>query len=96
MFGGALLGAGLVMRAQVALAHHSREEVQSVFFLWRGIGQLTFVFQDNTTKMALWMNEIPDEVLAESDRAAWALVIVGAVIALTAAFFRSKTPTTKR
>lgn len=90
VFGGILLGAGLVLHAQVALAYHSREEVQSVFFLWRGIGQLTFIFQDDTTKMALWLNEVPDQLLVESDRGAWVLVILGSVIAVTAAFLRSR------
>ncbi len=91
VLGGALLGAGLVLHAQVALAHHSREQVQSVFFLWRGIGQLTFVFQDDTTKMALWLNEVPDEVLVESDRGAWTLVVIGVVLAVTAFFIHPKT-----
>ena len=90
VFGGALLGAGAVLHGQVALTHHSREEVQSVFFLWRGLGQLTFIWQDDETKMALWMNEIPEQLLQESDRAAWTLVVLGGVIAFVATCMQSR------
>ena len=84
LLGGTLLGGGLVLHAQVALARHAREEVQRTFFLWRGIGQLTFIFQDDRTKLALWMNEVPPNVLRESDRGAWTLIVLGGVLALAA------------
>ena len=90
VFGGILLGAGLVLHAQVALAHHSREEVQNVFFLWRGIGRMTFIWQDDTTKMALAFNEIPESMLTESDRFAWTLAILGGLIALSSAFIHPR------
>ena len=90
LLGGTLLGAGLVLHAQVALAHQSRDEVQGVFFLWRGLGQLTVIFQDDTTKMALWLNEVPEALLVESDRAAWTLVVIGAFFAITAVFLQRR------
>ena len=42
--GGALLGAGLVLHGQVALARYMRQEVDNTFFLWRAIGHATFAF----------------------------------------------------
>lgn len=96
LIGGVLLGAGAVLHAQVALAQHSREEVQSVFFLWRGFGQLTFIFQDDETKMALWLNELPAEMLLESQRAAWTLVLVGVVVASFGTFVRPRLRTKGR
>ncbi len=82
LLGGILIGGGLVLHAQVAVWHHIRDEVDNTFFLWRGVGKLTFLFQDETTKAALALHEIPSDVLREADRAAWVLVIVGAVVAL--------------
>lgn len=82
LLGGILIGGGLVLHAQVAVWHHMREEVDNTFFLWRGVGKLTFMFQDETTKAALTLHEIPPEVLKEADRAAWVLAVVGAVVAL--------------
>jgi hypothetical protein len=88
ILGGILIGGGLVLHGQIAFAKSCRSEVGSVFFLWRGVGQVTFIFQDDRTKLALWLNEIPEQVLVESDRAAWTLVVLGSVLAVTSTFFR--------
>jgi len=83
LIGGVLLGSGLVLHGHVALARYMREEVDNTFFLWRALGDATFVFQGGETRMALAMAEVPPEALTQSDRAAWVLVIVGALIAVT-------------
>ncbi|HEB52611.1 MAG TPA: hypothetical protein ENI87_05065 [bacterium] len=83
MIGGLVLGAGLVLHGQVALARYMRNEVENTFFLWRALGHATFAFQGGETRIALAMAEVPKEALKESDRAAWTLVIVGGLLALT-------------
>lgn len=88
VLGGTVLGAGLVLHGQVAMARYMREEVDNTFFLWRAIGHATFVFQGGETQMALAMSTVPEAALVESDRAAWVLVVVGALIALTAPLLR--------
>lgn len=88
LIGGVLLGAGLVLHGQVALAHVMRQEVDNTFFLWRALGHATFAFQGGETRMALAMSEVPAEALQESDRAAWVLVIVGLLIAATGPMLR--------
>ena len=82
LLGGIFLGAGRFLHGQVAVAFFMREAAQDTFFLWRWVGQITFIFQDETTKAALWMNEIPEEVIRESSRAAWFLVVAGGAMAL--------------
>lgn len=96
LLGGVLLGAGLVLHGQVAFAQHLRAEVQGTFFLWRAVGQVTFVFQDDMTKAALSLNELPERVLVESDRAAWTLVAIGGIVALIGAMLRRRSPAKKR
>jgi hypothetical protein len=88
VLGGALVGGGLVLHGQVAMARYMREEVESTFFLWRAIGHATFVFQGGETQLALAMSAVPPAALVESDRAAWVLVIVGFLIACTAPLLR--------
>lgn len=88
VLGGAILGGGLVLHGQVAMARFMRDEVEGTFFLWRAIGRATFVFQGGETQMALAMSNVPEAALVESDRAAWVLVIVGALIALTGPLLR--------
>jgi hypothetical protein len=90
VLGGIFLGGGLVLHGQVALARHMRDEVAETFFLWRALGRMTFVFQDDTTQLALWLDEIPDRVLRESDRGAWALIVFGASLALMAPLCRKR------
>jgi hypothetical protein len=83
VLGGVILGAGLVLHGQVAMARYMRNEVEHTFFLWRAIGEATFSFQGEETRMALAMAEVPEAALKESDRAGWVLVVVGSLIALT-------------
>lgn len=80
--GGVLLGAGVVLHGQVALARFMREEVDNTFFLWRWIGKATFSFQGGETRLALAMAEVPPEALATSDKAAWTLVLLGSAVAV--------------
>ncbi|MFT4842121.1 MAG: hypothetical protein ACI8UD_000408 [Planctomycetota bacterium] len=86
--GGVLLGSGLVLHGHVALARYMREEVDNTFFLWRAMGEATFAFQGGETRMALAMSEVPKEALVASDRAAWVLVIVGGLVAVTGPMLR--------
>lgn len=88
VLGGVLIGGGLVLHGQVAVALYMREEVDSLFFLWRGIGKLTFMFQDEVTQAALTVSEVPKQVLVEADRLAWVLVVIGTVCVVTAPFVR--------
>ena len=92
VLGGLLIGAGLTLHGQVALARHMREEVEGTFFLWRAIGEATFYFQGGETRMALAMAEVPAEALAHSDRAAWILLVAGALVAMTAPLLRRGAP----
>ena len=60
LLGGLLLGCGMTLHGQVALARYMREEVAHTFVLWRAIGQATFYFQGGETRMALAMTEVPE------------------------------------
>ncbi len=88
LVGGVLLGAGLVLHGQIACARYAKQEVDSVFVLWRAIGQLTFFYQDDVTQAALWLEEIPDGVLRESDRAAWTMAVLGTAVAASSLFMK--------
>jgi hypothetical protein len=82
LVGGTLIGAGLVLHGQVALAHYMREEVSRAFFLWRAVGEATIFLQGGDVRFAYALREVPAQVLRESDQAAWTLVAVGALLAL--------------
>jgi hypothetical protein len=84
VIGGVLIGAGLVLHGQVALAHHMRDEVAHTFFLWRAVGEATIFLQGGDVRFAFALREVPPEVLRESDLAAWTLVAVGALLAIAA------------
>ena len=86
--GGVLFGSGLVLHGQVALARYMREEVDNTFFLWRMMGDATFAFQGGKTRMALAMSEVPGEALVHSDRAAWVLVVVSGLVAMSGPMLR--------
>lgn len=88
LLGGALLGAGLVLHGQVAVARVMRHQVQNTFFLWRAIGEATFALQGDDVRIALWLNEVPESAIRESDRAAWMLVIVGSLVGVTGPLLR--------
>lgn len=96
VLGGVILGAGLVLHGQVAMARYMRSEVRGTFFLWRAIGEATFAFQGEETRMALAMAEVPEQALKESDRAGWVLLVVGSLIALTGPLLRRGSPTPTR
>jgi hypothetical protein len=87
--GGVLIGMGLLLHAEVWSMHYLREEVRGTFVLWRALGQLTFVFQDDATKAALWAHECPGEVLDESEHAATAMLVLGAVCAIGSVLLRA-------
>ena len=87
--GGVLIGMGLLLHGQVWSMHSLREEVRGTFFLWRALGQLTFVFQDDLTTAALWAHECPAEVLDESERAATAMLVLGALCAVGSTLLRA-------
>jgi hypothetical protein len=84
LLGGVLIGAGLVLHGQIAFARYARQEVANTFVLWRGIGRLTFAFQDPTRRIALVLDEVPEDVVRECDRGAWVLVVLGSALALAA------------
>ena len=88
LVGGVLLGMGLVLHGQLAFFRYMHEQVESTFILWRGIGKLTFFFQDNLTKAALEIHEIPKELVDEADRAAWTLVVIGVALVVVAFLIR--------
>ena len=88
LLGGVLLGMGLVLHGQVAAVLYMRAEVEGTFFLWRWIGELTFAFQDTTTKVALTAHDFRVSLIREADRGAWTLVAIGVILAATAFLVR--------
>ena len=92
LLGGLLLGAGLVLHGQVALARHMKHQVESTGWVWRALGEATFAFQSDDRRMAMAMQEVPEAALKESDRAAWVVVIVGSLVALTGPLLRRGRP----
>lgn len=92
LLGGALFGAGLVLQAQVALAHYARAEVDNTFFLWRELGRATFAFQSRDSRLALAMAELPEDVLVQFDL--WSKVLggFGLLITLVAPWIRTVKP----
>lgn len=96
LLGGVLLGVGLCLHGQLAVAEHLRDQAQSTFFLWRGIGQLTFIFQDEVTQAALWMHDVPETVMRESDRAAWTLVVIGLLMSTMAPLLHARAKRRRR
>ncbi|MBK8980395.1 MAG: hypothetical protein IPM29_31220 [Planctomycetes bacterium] len=92
LMAGGLLGCGLLMMGQVHSLHYLRQEVRDTFFLWRGIGKITFAWQDDMTKAALWADDIPESVLREWEHGAWAFLALGALAALVAATMRRPKP----
>lgn len=96
LLGGVLLGAGLVVHGQVAVAEHMRAQVRETFFLWRGVGRISFVFQDDQTKMALWLHELDPKVLDHSRRAASVLLTLGLLLALAAPWMTCERPARRR
>jgi len=96
LVGGMLIGVGMTLHGQVALARYMREEVDKTFVLWRAIGDATFYFQGGETRMALAMKEVPEEALRESNRAAWVICMVGGLFALCGPLIRKSKTAAKR
>lgn len=90
LIGGVLLGAGIVLHGQVHLARHLQCQVEETFFLWRAVGRATIFLQGDDVRLALAMSEVSPQTLQESDRAAWTLVVVGALLALTGPLLHGK------
>jgi len=88
LLGGLIIGVGMTLHGQVALARYMREEVDRTFVLWRAIGEATFYFQGGETRMALAMKEVPEQALRDSNRAAWVLVFIGGLFALCGPLIR--------
>lgn len=82
LLGGVLLGAGLFLHGQVAVARDIRQQVDDTFFLWRQIGTATFFIQSSDHRIGLTLAEVPEEVLAMSNRTAWILVCFGLAMAV--------------
>lgn len=82
--GGMLIGSGVLLHGQVAMAGYVRHDVDSVFFLWRGLAELTFMFHDDVTRTALFLSEVPEDVLVESNRSAWTLTMIGLLFVISA------------
>lgn len=89
LLGGICLGAGLFLHGQIALARAYRSGYDETFFLWRQIGHATFFLQGADHRIALTLSEVPAEVIDESDRAAWALLVIGGLFALSAPWVRT-------
>ncbi len=96
LVGGMVLGAGLFLHGINASAEYLREEVANTFFLWRWIGNITFPFQDDATKLALWLNQVPPAMLDESNRDAWTLIAIGCMLVVLSPCCREKTKKTRQ
>jgi hypothetical protein len=90
LLGGIFLGGGLFLHGLVASAEYFRSEVANTFFLWRWIGSITFPFQDDTTRLALWLHEVPRPMVGESARSAWTLIAIGGLLAVLSPFCRQR------
>jgi hypothetical protein len=93
LFGGLLLGAGLVLHGQVRAANYLREEVANTFFLWRVIGRVTFMLHSTDRRTAMLLADIPEEYIRETERVALTLLVVGGLIVLAAPFLRQRRST---
>lgn len=82
LLGGVLLGAGLFLHGQVAVARDIRRQVDDTFFLWREVGKATFFIQSSDHRIGLTLAEVPEDVLAMSNRTGWILVCFGLAMAV--------------
>ena len=89
LLGGALIGAGLELHGFVAIVRHMADEVDNTFFLFRAVGRATSFLLGGEQRMALAIKEVPPEVVAECARSGYVLMVVGALLALTAPLLRS-------
>jgi hypothetical protein len=99
VLGGVLLGAGLFLHGQVAVARDIRGQVDGTFFLWREIGRATFFMQGSDPRIGLTLAEVPEEVLQMSNRTGWTLVWFGLAVAVLTPWLlrpRGRGPAPKR
>ena len=87
---GLLLGAGLFLLGETKAALYLREQVDSTFFLWRAIGYATFIFQDDTTQMALALGDLPESAFRHSMRISWTLLVIGGLMFVSTFFIGKK------
>ena len=72
-------GFGLLMLAQVECLSALRDSAKEAGSLWRGLGELTFDWQGDTTKAALWAHQAPEGYLRNSSIIGWTWIGVGFV-----------------
>lgn len=75
--GGACVGAGLFLQAQVHFARYVRDEVRDIGFLRRFVGRATFLWRDKSEKLSLALAELPEEALEHSSSLSWVLLVLG-------------------
>lgn len=77
------IGVGLLMFAQIEILESMRDEADQAGAFWRGLGHLTFGWQDETTQSALLAHEMPAGYLAEAEIVAFSWFGAGFVCLLT-------------
>ncbi len=93
---GLFLGAGGFLLGQVHVARIMEEQVRSTFFLFRAIGYATFAFQGSDVQVALAIRDLPPGALEHSERAAWLLLALGALMLVATPFVRRSNKQKKR
>jgi len=77
LLGGASVGAGVFLLAQVQFALYVRGEVHELGFLRRFLGRATFLWRDKTEKLSLAISELPESAFETSERVGWLLILLG-------------------
>jgi len=80
LLGGACVGAGVFLLAQVQFALYVKGEVQGLGLLRRFLGRATFLWRDKTEKLSLAVSELPDSAFENSERLGWLLILMGCPI----------------
>jgi MFS family permease len=75
--GGLLAGTGVFLAALIEVIRHVRHQVYELSFFARIVGKLTFTWRGPDERIALVLDEIPEEYLRHSARAAGWLVGIG-------------------
>ena len=90
VFGGILVGVGLLLACQIHVVRHMRQQVDDTFFLWRWVGKATFVAQTHDVQTAIVLEKIPESTIQECERIAIALMALGSACALSVPFLRRR------
>ena len=90
VFGGMLIGVGLLLAGQVHVVRLMRQRVEDTAGVWRWVGKATFVAQSHDVQTALVLNKIPEATVQECERIAIALVALGMACALSVPFLRKR------